>query len=60
MLVSSSGRVEKIVEAHKGAVLGALWSHDGTALITSNKKIKKFCELKKREYRDGVKSEETR
>ena len=24
------------------------------------KKIKKFCELKKREYRDGVESEETR
>ena len=35
LLVSSVGRVEKTVEAHKGAVLGALWSHDGTALITS-------------------------
>ena len=34
LLVSSLGRVEKTVEAHKGAVLGALWSHDGSALIT--------------------------
>ena len=35
LLVSSVGRVEKAVEAHKGAVLGALWNHDGTALVTS-------------------------
>ena len=35
LLVSSLGRVEKAVEAHKGAMLGALWSHEGTALLTS-------------------------
>ena len=34
LLVSKLGRVEKSVEAHKGAVLGAHWSNDGTALLT--------------------------
>jgi len=34
LLVSRLGRVEKTVEAHKGAVLGAHWSFDGTALLT--------------------------
>ncbi|XP_065841132.1 intraflagellar transport protein 80 homolog [Oscarella lobularis] len=33
-LISKSGRVEKSVEAHRGAVLMARWSHDGTALVT--------------------------
>uniref|UniRef100_A0A671LIF0 Intraflagellar transport protein 80 homolog n=1 Tax=Sinocyclocheilus anshuiensis TaxID=1608454 RepID=A0A671LIF0_9TELE len=33
-LVSKSGRVEKSVEAHRGAVLAGRWNHDGTALIT--------------------------
>ena len=32
--MSRLGRVEKAVEAHKGAVLGAHWSNDGTALLT--------------------------
>ena len=32
--VSRNGRVEKSVEAHRGAVLSARWSHDGTALGT--------------------------
>lgn len=34
-LVSRSGRVEKSVEAHRGAVLAGRWNHDGTALITA-------------------------
>ncbi|KAL5476125.1 hypothetical protein EMCRGX_G026033 [Ephydatia muelleri] len=34
LLVSRLGRVEKAVEAHKGAVLGVRWSGDGTALLT--------------------------
>lgn len=28
------GRIEKSVEAHKGAVLAGKWNFDGTALIT--------------------------
>lgn len=34
-LVSKSGRIEKSVESHKGAVLAGRWNHDGTALITA-------------------------
>ncbi|KAM3616364.1 uncharacterized protein V6R79_016748 [Siganus canaliculatus] len=34
-LVSKTGRIEKSVEAHKGAVLAGRWNHDGTALITA-------------------------
>lgn len=34
LLVSRLGRVEKTVDAHKGAVLGARWSGDSTALMT--------------------------
>ena len=34
-LVSRAGRVEKSIEAHRGAVLCTRWSSDGTALITS-------------------------
>lgn len=34
-LVSKLGRIEKSVEAHKGAVLAGKWNHDGTALITA-------------------------
>ena len=34
LLISNMGRVEKSVEAHKGAVLGSRWSGDGTALLT--------------------------
>ncbi|XP_067221151.1 intraflagellar transport protein 80 homolog isoform X2 [Chanodichthys erythropterus] len=34
-LVSKSGRIEKSVEAHRGAVLAGRWNHDGTALITA-------------------------
>ncbi|XP_059177555.1 intraflagellar transport protein 80 homolog [Physella acuta] len=33
-LISRSGRLEKSVEAHKGAVLCGRWSPDGTALVT--------------------------
>ncbi|KAG7215614.1 hypothetical protein INR49_022140 [Caranx melampygus] len=33
-LVSKLGRIEKSVEAHKGAVLAGKWNYDGTALIT--------------------------
>ncbi|XP_053728928.1 intraflagellar transport protein 80 homolog [Synchiropus splendidus] len=34
-LASKLGRIEKSVEAHKGAVLSGRWNHDGTALITA-------------------------
>ncbi|XP_034024184.1 intraflagellar transport protein 80 homolog [Thalassophryne amazonica] len=34
-LVSKMGRIEKSVEAHKGAVLAGRWNYDGTALITA-------------------------
>ena len=34
LLISKTGRVEKSVEGHKGAVLGVQWSYDGTALLT--------------------------
>eukprot|EP00795_Rhopilema_esculentum_P016996 gene16996-8500_t len=34
-LISRSGRIEKSVEAHRGAVLAAKWSYDGNALVTA-------------------------
>ncbi|XP_072035269.1 intraflagellar transport protein 80 homolog [Amphiura filiformis] len=34
-LVSNSGRVEKSVDAHRGAVLAGRWSYDGTAMATA-------------------------
>uniref|UniRef100_A0A3Q4BDA6 Uncharacterized protein n=1 Tax=Mola mola TaxID=94237 RepID=A0A3Q4BDA6_MOLML len=34
-LASKLGRIEKSVEAHKGAVLAGRWNFDGTALITA-------------------------
>ncbi|XP_056296765.1 intraflagellar transport protein 80 homolog isoform X2 [Pseudoliparis swirei] len=34
-LTTKIGRVEKSVEAHKGAVLAGRWNYDGTALITA-------------------------
>ncbi|XP_075572645.1 intraflagellar transport protein 80 homolog [Pelecanus crispus] len=33
-LISRSGRVEKSVEAHCGAVLAGRWNYEGTALVT--------------------------
>lgn len=33
-LVSSAGRIEKEVEAHRGAVISLRWSPDGSALVT--------------------------
>lgn len=32
--VSKAGRVEKVVEAHRGAVIDLRWSFDGSALLT--------------------------
>lgn len=34
-LIGKTGRVEKSVEAHKGAVLSGRWSYDGSALLTA-------------------------
>ncbi|KAJ8256291.1 hypothetical protein COCON_G00184430 [Conger conger] len=34
-LVSKTGRMEKSVEAHRGAVMAGRWNYDGTALITA-------------------------
>ncbi|XP_072428822.1 intraflagellar transport protein 80 homolog isoform X1 [Chiloscyllium punctatum] len=33
-LISKTGRVEKSVEAHRGAVLAGRWNYEGTALVT--------------------------
>ena len=33
-LIGKTGRVEKSVDAHKGAVLSGRWSYDGSALLT--------------------------
>ncbi|XP_055502337.1 intraflagellar transport protein 80 homolog [Leucoraja erinacea] len=33
-LVSKTGRVEKSIEAHRGAVLAGRWNYEGTALVT--------------------------
>ncbi|XP_032237699.1 intraflagellar transport protein 80 homolog isoform X2 [Nematostella vectensis] len=33
-LISRNGRVEKSVEAHRGAVLSGRWSYDGSAMVT--------------------------
>ena len=33
-LISKTGRIEKSVEAHRGAVLATKWSYDGNALVT--------------------------
>lgn len=34
-MISRSGRIEKVVDAHKGATLTAKWSHDGSSLLTT-------------------------
>ena len=34
-LMSKSGRVEKIVEAHRGALTAIRWNYEGTALVTA-------------------------
>lgn len=36
-LISKTGRVEKSVEAHCGAVLAGRWNYEGTALVTGNR-----------------------
>ncbi|XP_035384263.1 intraflagellar transport protein 80 homolog isoform X2 [Electrophorus electricus] len=33
--ISKTGRIEKSLEAHRGAVLAGRWNYDGTALITA-------------------------
>ncbi|XP_039264339.1 intraflagellar transport protein 80 homolog [Styela clava] len=33
-LMASSGRIDKTIEAHTGAVISGKWSHDGTAFVT--------------------------
>lgn len=35
-LVSKTGRVEKSIEAHRGAVLAGRWNYEGTALVTGD------------------------
>lgn len=36
-MISKSGRVEKSVEAHCGAVLAGRWNYEGTALVTGKR-----------------------
>ena len=38
-MISRQGRIEKAVEAHRGAVLSARWSFDGSAVITGRKDL---------------------
>jgi len=41
--ISRAGRVEKSIEAHRGAVLCTRWSYDGSALITSGEDGQVSC-----------------
>ncbi|XP_046461872.1 intraflagellar transport protein 80 homolog [Daphnia pulex] len=34
-IMHKSGRTERVIDAHKGAVMNAKWNHDGTSLLTS-------------------------
>ena len=34
MLISRNGRIDKTVDAHRGAILAARWSHSGNDLLT--------------------------
>ena len=33
-ICSKTGRIEKVIDAHKGAILSLKWNYDGTALAT--------------------------
>ena len=35
LIVGRSGRIEKSVEAHRGACIACRWNHEGTALVTA-------------------------
>ncbi len=37
--MSKNGKIEKTVDAHKGAVICCRWSYDGTMLVTGTNKI---------------------
>ena len=41
-LISRNGRIEKSVEAHRGAVLSGRWSLDGSAMVTGLKGLPYF------------------
>lgn len=34
-LINTSGKTEKVFDAHQGAVLSAKWSSDGSSFVTS-------------------------
>ena len=38
-LISRNGRIEKSVEAHRGAVLSGRWSFDGSAMVTGEEEF---------------------
>ena len=46
-MISRNGRIEKSVEAHRGAVLSGRWSLDGSAMVTGLRGLpylsKPFC-----------------
>jgi len=43
-LVNKNGRIEKSIDAHKGAITVGRWSSDGSALLTGiNLLFKNFC-----------------
>lgn len=35
-ILTKTGRIERSVDAHKGAVLVGQWGHDGASLLTGN------------------------
>ena len=41
-MISRNGRIEKSVEAHRGAVLSGRWSLDGSAMVTGLKGLPYF------------------
>ena len=38
-MISWNGRIEKSVEAHRGAVLSGRWSFDGSAMVTGEEEF---------------------
>lgn len=35
-LITKTGNVEKVIDAHKGAILVGKWGHNGASLLTGN------------------------
>lgn len=44
-IMNRNGRIERTVEAHKGAVLVGQWSNDGAGLLTGKSKLNNLIKL---------------